>query len=232
MSLRRFVRRWASRRLDPDLDPRIRDYLALRFRPDRALPLAQASFVVLDTETSGLDVRRDRLLSLSAVSVRAGRIVLSDRVELTFAAASVGASEAAVVHQLVTADLHGGVDEREGVAAFLAFVRDRVLVGHHVGFDVAMIDRALARVGPVRLRNATLDTARLHRRLTTGGIASLTPDGPRPLGLDALAEAYGLDLPLRHSSAGDALATAQVFLALLARAARRGITTLGALLET
>src|SRR5690606_21945376 len=118
MSLRRFVRRWASRRLDPDLDPRIRDYLALRFRPDRALPLAQASFVVLDTETSGLDVRRDRLLSLSAVSVRAGRIVLSDRVELTFAAASVGASEAAVVHQLVTADLHGGVDEREGVAAF------------------------------------------------------------------------------------------------------------------
>lgn len=232
MSLRTFLRRWPSRRDREHTDARLLEYVDRRFRIDGALPIAQARFVVLDTETSGFDVRRDHLLSLAAVGVHAGRIEIADRIELTFARSRVGDASSAIVHQLVTADLEGGVEEREGVLDFLAFLRDGIVVGHHVAFDLAMLDRALLRSCAIRLRNPRLDTLQLHRRLTSDSARSLTPDWPAPLGLDALCEAYGLDLPMRHSSAGDALATAQLFLVLLARARRRGIATVGALLKT
>lgn len=223
----------ARRRLDPETsDPRLLRYSSRSFRPHRSTPIGEVRFVVLDTEATGLDLRHNRLLSLAAVAVQGGTIDLSQRVEFTFASTGVGDADTAIIHQLVRADLTDGIAEEEGILAFLEFLRDSVLVAHHVGFDVAMLKKVLGRLGPVSIYNPTLDTLRLFQRLTSSPMAGIERANVEERSLDGLCLAFGLDIPMRHSAAGDALATAQLLLALLARAQARGIRTIGSLLKT
>jgi DNA polymerase-3 subunit epsilon len=226
------VRRLLARRTlarGTAVDPRLSRYAELQFRPPRRHSLRRTRFVVLDTETTGLDVESSALLSLAAVEVLDGRVRLDRRLELIFAHDHVGGKSAAPIHGLLRRDLQGGRPASEGVLDFLEFAESAVLVGHHVAFDVAMLDNALRRIGPVRLYNRVIDTNQLARRLDSAVLPR--DDVPTELrSLDALCELHGIPIPLRHTAAGDALATATLFLALLARARQRGITTLGALL--
>jgi DNA polymerase-3 subunit epsilon len=226
--VRRFLARRALARVT-GVDRRLARYAELRFRGPRRLPIGQARFVVLDTETTGLDTESSALLSLAAVEVRDGRVRLDQRLELTFAHDDVGGQAAAPIHGLLRRDLKGGRPAAEGVLEFLEFAQSAVLVGHHTAFDVAMIDNVLRRIGPVRIYNRVIDTYHLARRVD--GI--LLPGEVEPPGvwsLDALCEVHGIPIQQRHTAAGDALATATLFLALLARARGRGIATLGSLL--
>ena len=211
-------------------DARLLRYTEHAFARRGRMPLHEVRFVVFDTEATGLDIETNRMLSLAAVAVRNGAIDLSDRLELTFEADHVGGRAAAEIHQMVTADLRDGLSEADGTIDFIEFVRDSVLVAHHVGFDVAMVNKALGRLGPVRLYNPLVDTLVLDRRLTRGPMPRDDHHRDEDRSLDGLCTKFGLDIPMRHSAAGDALATAQLLLALLARAERRGIRTLGALL--
>ena len=127
-------------------------------------------------------------------------------------------------------DVQDGLPEETGTLKFLTYLRDSVLVAHHVGFDVAMVNRVLARLGPVQLYNPTLDTLALHERLVRGPHTHEDPSRGESRSLDALCAKFGLDIPMRHSAAGDALATAQLLSALLAIARRRKIDTFGALM--
>lgn len=226
--VRRFLARRALARREA-VDPRLSRYAELQFWGPRRLPLRQTRFVVLDTETTGLDVDSSALLSLAAVDVRDGRVRLDRRLELMFAHDHVGGKAAAPIHGLLRRDLQGGVPAEEGVLEFLEFAQNAVLVGHHAAFDVAMLDNVLGRIGPLRIYNRVIDTNRLARRLESA-VLPREAEPPSLRTLDALCELYGIPIRLRHTAAGDALATATLFLALLARARRRGIMTLRGLL--
>ncbi len=180
-------------------------------------PAADVRFVVLDTETTGLDPRRDRIITIGAVAVVAGEIRLDDSFEAMLP----------VEHNLASVTVHGvtrdqardGVPEPEAVAAFLEYLGDGVIVGHHIGHDVAMLDAASRRSGGAGLSNRSLDTMDLALHLYRSSFQSFT--------LDALCEAFGVAPRDRHTAGGDAFITAQVFLRLLRGAARAGRTTLG-----
>lgn len=223
-------RGWARRRLAAaGADPRLVQYLGQRFKLPGRAPLAEVRFVVVDTETTGLDPARARLLSLAAVGVRGGAVDLSDRLDVTFAGPDVGGHEAAAVHGLVRRDLREGEEEREGILRFLAMLRADVLVAHHAAFDTAVLSRGLAALGAPPLANPVVDTAHLERRLEYGTMME-APRAREDRSLDGLVGRLGFDIPQRHTAAGDALATAYALLALLARARRRGIETLAELL--
>jgi DNA polymerase-3 subunit epsilon len=225
-----FTRRRARARLEASgADGRLVDYLGLSFRPPRRTRLRDVRFVVVDTETTGVDHERDRLLSLAAIGVHDGAVHLADRLELMFDGATVGGERAAKIHGLVTRDLAGGTLEIEGVLQFLEFVRDDVIVAHHAAFDVGVLSRALARMGAPPLQNAVVDTGLLATRLTRGPRLG-EPIEREHRSLDALAAELGVEIPNRHTAGGDALATSWIFLSLLKRAARRRIDTLGELL--
>ena len=228
-------RLWVRRQLDrlEEVDPRLRTYANHRFSVDRGTALDDVRFVVFDTEATGLDIVDSRMLSLAAVGVRGRTIDLADRLELTFAADGVGGRDAAEIHQLVTADVRDGTTEEAGALAFIDYLKNSVIVAHHVGFDVAMVNRVLARLGPVRLYNPQLDTLLLERRISQGPMAVRDPLRARDedRSLDGLCEKFSLDIPMRHTAAGDALATAQLLVVLLTQARKRGVRTLDALLR-
>jgi len=175
--------------------------------------------VVFDCETTGLDPVRDRIISIGAVGVRDGEICLAETFEALVPMAFATASEE--VHGITPARAAEGVPEVQAVAGFLEFVGDAVLVGHHVGFDLAMV-RRVAESGLGRsLVNRAVDTMTLALALeAAGGLPGFEPSGGHDL--DRLCAWFGIVAHDRHTASGDAFLTAQLFLRLRAAALRAG----------
>lgn len=208
----------------------LREYMTKRRRAPKQQLLVEARFVVFDTETTGLDLSTNRLLSIAGVAVKGFEVQLEDAFEALVSQADVGGADAAVIHGLVSSDLDEGLAEDEAAARFLAFVGDSILVAHHAAFDVRMLRKAIARCQGARVWNPVVDTVRLARRVEEGAMSSREAQGAASRDayqLDGLLERYEIEAPERHTAAGDALATALLFQRLLKKAERRGIRTVG-----
>ena len=192
-------------------------------------PSSDVRFVVLDSETTGLDPRKDRLITIGAVAVVDGEILLDDSFE---AMLQVEYNSAAVtVHGITRDQARDGLDEKAAVEQFLEYLKDGVIVGHHIGHDVETFNTAYERHFGLRLRNRSLDTMELTLQLERDGAFADQPE-IRGFSLDALCELFGVKPHDRHTASGDAFITAQVFLKLLRLARRFGRTTLGSLSTT
>jgi len=187
-------------------------------------------FVVLDTETTGLDAKRDRIVTIGAVVVSHGQILLEDQYE---AVIKFDYNTASVVVHGITREAaqEGGMEEAEALGEFLEYLRDGVIVGHHIGFDVDILnERCLARFG-LKLENRWIDTMELTLNLEDAGAFDDEDQSEeqkkRPdFSLDGLCKRFNIAPHDRHTAPGDAFITAQVFLKLLRMAGRNGMSTL------
>src|SRR6185369_3413868 len=191
-------------------------------------PIEQVRFVVLDSETTGLNPRTDRIVTIGAVAVHADEILIED----SFAALlKVSHNTGAVaVHGVTRDESRGGVDETAALERFLDYVRDGVIVGHHIGHDVSTFDAAYERHWSTRLLNRSLDTMDLTLHLEEDGAFAGRPR-IRQFTLDALCEMFDVIPHDRHTASGDAFITAQVFLRLLRLAERHDRATLSRISE-
>ena len=189
-------------------------------------PIDRVRFVVLDSETTGLNPRTDRLITIGAVAVQAGEIVLDDSFEALLKVAEN--TSAVTVHGVTRDQSVRGVEEPDALEAFLAYLRDGVIVGHHIGHDVGTFDAGYERHWGFHLLNRSLDTMDLTLHLEKDG--AFAGRGPiRSFTLDALCDMFGVIPHGRHTATGDAFITALVFLRLLRLAERCGRQTLGTL---
>jgi DNA polymerase-3 subunit epsilon len=124
----------------------------------------------------------------------------------------------------------GGLDEPRALERFLDYLRDGVIVGHHIGHDVETLNAGYARHWDVRLLNRHLDTMDLTLHLERSGAFS-GRERIRHFTLDALCDLFGVIPHDRHTASGDAFITAQVFLRLLRLASRHGRDTLDGIAE-
>lgn len=191
-------------------------------------PAAEVRFVVLDTETTGLDPRKDRLVTIGAVAVAGGDIVLEDSFEAMLKVAYN--SSAVTVHGVTREESLSGLDEPEALLRFREYLGDGVIVGHHIGHDVETLNAGYERHFGLRLANASLDTMDLTLHLERDG-AFGGEEAIADFSLDGLCARFGIVPHDRHTAAGDALLTALIFQRLLRLAARHGRTTLGRLGE-
>lgn len=195
----------------------------------RALPESQDSaaidetrFTVLDVETSGLDPRRDRLLSIGAVAVEQTRLAPGEAFSVIVRNQWPSTRENVVVHGLTPTQQAAGELPERALARFLAFAGKSPCVAFHADFDRTVLGRALRSELGVRLSNPWIDVARVapilfpEARLVHGA-------------LDDWLAYFRLRAHTRHDAAHDAHVTAEIFLILLARANARGIFTLAQL---
>jgi DNA polymerase-3 subunit epsilon len=191
-------------------------------------PIDSVRFVVLDSETTGLNPRVDRIVTIGAVAVRDGEIVIGDSFS---ALLKVTQNTPAVsVHGITRDQSRHGIEEPQALEALLEYLRDGVIVGHHIGHDVATLDAAYARHWGMPLYNRSLDTMDLTLHLERAGAFSGRPP-IRRFTLDALCALFGVIPHDRHTASGDAFITAQVFLRLVRLASSSGRGTLGAVCE-
>lgn len=163
-------------------------------------------YVVFDTETTGLETSKDVMLSIGAIKVTQNSINVKETLDLhikqdVFSAASVP------IHGILKEGNLEKVVEAEAVIRFLSFIEDAVLVGHHVEFDIAMINQALKRLGAGKLKNERMDTDAMFRKLKGWQEEEHTS-------LDELCKKLKIPMNDRHTAVGDAFITALVFLKL------------------
>ena len=87
--------------------PSLARYMSMKRKPEKSTPLAEVRFVVFDTETSGLDLAKNRLLSIAGVAVKGLEVRLDDTFDAVIRQDDVGGAEAAVVRGLISSDLSG-----------------------------------------------------------------------------------------------------------------------------
>ena len=185
-------------------------------------------FVVLDSETTGLDPRKDRLITIGAVAIIGGEIRLDDVFDALLEVSYN--SSAVTVHGVTRQESLSGVTEPEALERFLAYLKDGVIVGHHIGHDVATLNAGYQRHWGFSLENRSLDTMELALNLERDG-AFPGSDAFADFSLDGLCSLFGVIPHDRHTASGDAFMTAQVFLRLLRLASRHGRLALGRLME-
>ncbi len=212
--------------------PRLAPHQAARLAAWQALPapsqdaaLVEARWVVIDVEASGLDMRRDRLISIGAVALHGCDLVLADSFEVVLQQDVVSDDANILVHGIGGTAQRAGVPPVEALLAFLDYVGKSPLVAFHAAFDQAMIGRALRHHLGLRLFQRPLDLAYLA--------PALLPD--RAHGrhtLDDWLSAYRIRDFARHQALSDAFSTAQLLQVLLAEALRQGITRCAELIVT
>lgn len=187
-------------------------------------PLNEQRLVVLDLETSGLDMRRDIVLSIGAVVIENGAINLGDQFESTLLRPAQKVSESVLIHGIAPSELEAGDDPVEALLDFMDFVGDSPVLAFHAGFDQRMLARALKQAIGYKLRHTFIDVAELA--------PMLCPDNrPRQNGLDQWCSHFGLQVLQRHHASADALATAELALILFSKARRQGLDSVAALTQ-
>jgi DNA polymerase III subunit epsilon len=188
--------RWFGRKA-PDIDP--------------------GRWVVLDVETTGLDVREDELLAIAAVAVRfdgaAPRIDLADSFEAGLRHDPRATDKDNILlHGIGVGAQRAGAPPAEVLAAFERWVGRAPLVAWHAAFDEAMLGRAFEREFARALPHPWLDLAPVA--------AALHPE-ERAQALDDWLALFAIDCLARHEAAADTLATAELLIRLWPRARRQ-----------
>lgn len=165
-------------------------------------------FVVLSTETSGLNPNKDVILSLGAFSVIDDSIVIKDNFEAVLLQYKF-LQDNGLSNEFIIESKMIKMPEPDAMEAFVNFIGNSILVGHHINFDIEMLNAALERLDCGRLKNEALDIDMMYRKLTD--------INDKQFSLDDLSEIYKIPKSDRNSSSEDAYKIALLFLKLKSR---------------
>jgi DNA polymerase III subunit epsilon len=203
--------------------PAARAYARAR-RHDPARPWREERYAVLDFETTGLDPGADEIISFASVPIDDGRVVVGGARGAIVRPERMPEAETIRIHGLRPVDLEDAPPLASVLDLLLTSLAGRVLVAHVARVELGFLAAALRPVG-VRPPDLIVDTAILAGRVL-GAVDGGKDRAPR---LAGLARRLGLPLHSPHTAAGDALTTAQVFLALATRLDAERPQTVGSL---
>jgi DNA polymerase III subunit epsilon len=165
-------------------------------------------FVILCTETSGLNINTDVITSIGSFAVVNDAILIGDSFEAVLLQYKFF-HDNGLTNEFVVESKMKKLGEPEAIQALVEFIGNAVLVGHHIDFDVHMINAALERIGCGRLKNEALDIDIMYRKLKD--ISN------KQFSLDELCEIYKIPKSDHNSSSEDAYKIALLFLKLKSR---------------
>jgi DNA polymerase-3 subunit epsilon len=170
--------------------------------------LEDAVFSVVDTETTGLDIKEARIINVAAVKVQNFKIIdfynsfINPETEIP--------KESIKWHNITDEMVEDKPTAGEVMPDFLNFVGDSIIVGHHIAFDIKMINKEMGDAFGCHMNNHSLDTMLIYSH----AIAKKDDH----YSLDHLLDLYNVTCNGRHTALGDALATAEVFSKMITQA--------------
>lgn len=173
-------------------------------------PYSGDEVVVFDTETTGLNTKKDAVLSIGAVKVKGDRILTSESFEVFLKPSKEISVESIKIHHIRPCDLEHAIEPLEGVEKFLKFIGNRPLVGYYLEFDMAMINR---------LVKPWLGCELPHKQLEISGLyfdkkIALIPQGNIDLRFDTILRDLNIPRMGQHNALNDAIMTAMVYIKL------------------
>jgi DNA polymerase III subunit epsilon len=173
-------------------------------------------WVALDTETTGLDVRKDRVVSIGAVRIVGNRLLTSQRLELLVRPERALSAASVRVHQLRERDVAQGLDPEQAMRRLLDFIGSRSLVGYYLEFDVAMLNREIWPLLGVRLPQPMVEVSSMYYDWKNRQLPPHERGGTIDLRFATMMKA--LEMPTReaHDALNDAVMAGLAFVKLRA----------------
>ena len=163
--------------------------------------------VVLDSETTGLNPAKDKILSIGAVALHETIISVKDQFSV-LVKQDFNSAESVLIHGIVKNSSHDYLTEAEAIQQLLEFLGSAKIIGHHIQFDIHMINLVLKKLNLPNLKNKVEDTSDLYAKFK--GVHH-----PIQKSLDDLCTEFNIPKKDRHTALGDAFLTAQVYQRLL-----------------
>ncbi|MBA9075053.1 DNA polymerase-3 subunit epsilon [Flavobacterium gossypii] len=160
-------------------------------------------FVAFSTETTGLDVEKDVILSIGAVGIENNSIVVKDSFEALIFQEKFN-PEVAIKNGILKGSPEEKHSEAEAIEAFVNYLGNAVLVGHRIHFDIAMINQALEKLHCGKLKNEALDVEVMFHKWKQ------LPDD-KQFSLDELSASFKISKSDRHTASGDAFIISLLF---------------------
>jgi DNA polymerase III subunit epsilon len=188
----------------------LRSYRDAEFPPPET-PWREAAFSVIDLEMTGLDPASDEIISFATVTVSGGNVRLDDTCYELVRPRRMPDWDTIRIHGLREVDLEEAPPLEDHMDDLLNALTGRPIVAHVAEVERSFLETALSSVG-VELRNPIVDTAALDRELRR--LRGQRPAAREPIGLSEMVRSLGLPVHRPHHADGDALTTAQAFIAL------------------
>ncbi len=191
-----------------------RAYLRRRLQDERfAFLFDEPSFdeyVAYDCETTGLNPKKDEIISIGAVKIVGNKVKVSEKFEVMVKPRAAVAEESIKIHHIRNCDLEGAMEPRAAIEAFLEFIGNRPLVGYYLEFDIAMINKYTKEFLKTSLSNPQIEVSAMYFD------AKNDVFGGKNVDLKFESIMRELDLPMfgQHSAFYDALMTALIFVKL------------------
>jgi DNA polymerase-3 subunit epsilon len=173
----------------------------------RSAPANETRWVVLDVETSGLDIRRDRLLAIAAIAMRVDwptktlKVDLGDSFEVVLQQDEASSKDNILLHGIGVQQQRDGMNPALALQAFTDFIGDAPLLAFHAAFDQAMIDRFARKHLGHRLVNHWVDIDHL---------CAVTHEAVPARALDDWMVYFGISCAVRHQAAADTMAECEL----------------------
>ncbi|MGB8517198.1 MAG: 3'-5' exonuclease [Gallionella sp.] len=209
--------------------PKLNDHQKARLQSWQALPRAQtpaeldrARFVVIDVETSGLNLLKDNLIAIGAVAVVNGKLDMEDSFEMVLQQSHISSKQNILVHGITGVTQVAGQVPGEVLLAFLEYLQKDPLVAFHVTFDETMLSRAIKQYLGFSFKHDWLDLAYVA--------PGLYPElSQRLRALDDWLGYFQIQNYARHNALADAVSTAQLLMVVSKFAAQKNIADYQAL---
>jgi DNA polymerase-3 subunit epsilon len=187
-------------------------------------PLSECRLVVLDCEMTGLNPSKDHVIAIGAVAISNMEIPLRDQFDLVLRRPEVDISKTVLIHGIGPEALSHGHETEDALLYLLEWIDGDPILAFHSALDQTFLEKTLRQTLGYTESHIWKDVADL--------MPAVFPDERAGnVRLDDWVDHFALELRERHHAAADALATAELTLMALDRAAKTGTTTLDQLSE-
>lgn len=164
-------------------------------------------YVSIDCETTGLDTKKDEILSIGAVRIKNNVLLTSEALHLLVRPERSISVESIKVHHLRHCDLQGAMGLNEALERLLRFIGSRPLVGYYLEFDTAMIAKGVKPLLGIPLPNRQIEVSALYHDYKVEPIPQAFID----LRFDTIVKELKLPSLGKHSALNDAIMAALIF---------------------
>ena len=174
-------------------------------------------YVVFDTETTGLNTKKDDIVSIGAVKIKDNKILTSQTFEVFIKNSCEMSSKSIEIHRIRPIDLQNAKTTEVAIREFLDFIGSRPLVGYYLEFDVGMINKYIKPMLGITLPNKKIEVSEIYFDQTI----SLIPQGNIDLRFDTILKNCAVPDMGAHNAVNDAIMTAMIFLKLKAKETKK-----------
>jgi len=167
-------------------------------------------YVCLDCETTGLNPRKDEILSIGAVKIKDNKIIMRETINIFVKPSKNIDHESIKIHHIRPIDLQNALEPKEAIFKLLDFIGNRPIVGYYIDFDISMISKYTKKYIGIKLPNESIEVSSMYYKTRKRSSEYEFID----LKFDTIMK--NLDIPTlgKHDAFNDAIMTSMIFLKL------------------